>query len=83
MQVNDLLSRTKLDPALAQAIAAADADGNGTLSLEELVEVFSRERGAHKKARRMWKLAVALACLLVVVLAANAGLVRWAGGSFH
>lgn len=46
------------------------------------LQVFTRERDAKTKAQRMWKLSLVLGGLLLLMLAANAGLVRgWGPGA--
>ena len=44
LSVKALLSTSGVNSGLARAIEAADADGNGHLSLEEVVKVFVQER---------------------------------------
>ncbi|PSC71581.1 hypothetical protein C2E20_5176 [Micractinium conductrix] len=65
-----LTSRT----SLARAIAAADVDGDGTLSAQELFAVFASEQDARHNARFWWKLCLLMAIFTLLMLAANAGM---------
>lgn len=75
--MSDLLAASRTaSMALRRSITSADADNSGTLTVEELMAVFDRELSAKARAKRAWKTALVLGIVALLLLAANAGLVR-------
>ena len=72
--VRALLAAKSLAPALRARIAAADADGNGSLSPDEVLDVLRSEVALASERRVLRRVAVVLAVGLVLAIAAIAGL---------
>ena len=72
--VRALLAAKSLAPALRARIAAADADGNGSLSPNEVIDVLRSEAALASERRVLRRVAAALAVGLVLAVAAIAGL---------
>jgi hypothetical protein len=72
--VRALLAAKSLAPALRAHIAAADSDGDGSLSPDEVLAVLRSELTLASERRVLRRVAVALAVGLVLAVAAVAGL---------
>jgi hypothetical protein len=55
LPVDALLSAPGVTPTLVQLIRAADADGSGGLSVNELVKIFEKERKLTAEGRLLRK----------------------------
>jgi hypothetical protein len=74
ISVRSLLAAKSLVPALRARIAAADADGDGSLSPDEVLDVLRSELALASERRVLRRVAAALAVGLVLAVAAIAGL---------
>jgi hypothetical protein len=72
--VRALLAAKSLAPALRARIAAADADGNGSLSPDEVLGVLRSELALASERRVLRRVAAVLVAGLVLAVAAVAGL---------
>jgi hypothetical protein len=72
--VRALLAAKSIAPALRARIAAADADGDGSLSPDEVLGVLRSELALASERRVLRRVAAALAFGLVLAVAAVAGL---------
>ena len=72
--IRTLLTSKSLTPEVRARIAAADVDGDGSLSVEELVMVMQSEVALASERRVLRRVAVVLAVGLVLAIAAVAGL---------
>jgi hypothetical protein len=72
--VRALLASKSLGPAVRARITAADADGDGSLSVDEVLAVMRSESALASERRVLRRVAAALAVGLVLAVAAVAGL---------
>ena len=74
VSVTRLLASKSISPALARRIQAADADGNGELSVDEVLEVMKSEERAVADRRLFLRIVVAMGVGLLLLAAATAGM---------
>jgi hypothetical protein len=73
LSVKRLLAARGVSSELAKRIQEADADGNGEISIEELVVVLQSEQKAKQDVRLFRNIIILLAVSLIILIAATAG----------
>jgi hypothetical protein len=73
LSVKQLLAARGVSSELSKRIQEADADGNGEISIEELVVVLQSEQKAKQDVRLFRNIVILLAVSLIILIAATAG----------
>lgn len=73
LSVEQLLAVRGVSSKVAKRIQDADVDGNGEISIEELVVILQTEQNATQDVRFLRKIIILLAVSLMVLVAATAG----------
>ena len=73
LSVKQLLSARGVSAELAKRIQEADVDGNGEISIEELVVVLQSEQKAKQDVKLFRNIVILLVVCLIILIAATAG----------
>jgi len=74
LPVKQLLATPGLSPTLAKRIQEADADGNGVLTVADVFEVLRNEQRVDSERRLLWRIVIALAVVVVVLVGTLTGM---------